>query len=576
MKCSGDPAPCERCAKFGRECVFETVSRDYTGSLQSPLTLSDQPHNSLDRIDQDDSRPSGARKRSFHESSDVKFARKAHCPPPRYAEFTPEVPTAYSTVQELEERHLWPRPHSSSDPASSRCSSGGPTLASCLADAQVSLAEAREMFALFGERMAVYIPSFYATDFGSLPAQPVFTLAAIYIMVRYLPDSLNLRTRVGRVLRRLLADLLLSPTTDDSQTALGNMHGLTILYSCCEATGPSSSGTESFDMLTAKGLTEAYAVKLKLGVNCSFNKVYAQLSLVWVVWLYTMSHHSAIIHGCPRSLSASPQLLRAKAALEQSVDHPRIRVLLGECELCLLWERSINTPGASPATVDDTLNTWQLDWQHFLASNTAPSRQLQFHFFFTRFHLLTHLSDGNGEHRVAVAESLDAAHDFLQSMRGLSPIAKDRLRYMGDFGFVLMAYGCLYVLRALESNTIVPARRVGFLQLVDELGALMQSLGPQTNTRPSVYGVAIRSMCKQHQGTLVEIIPTSAEDGSPTQGPVGIQSLMHASQTEPNLVMPADATMVPAMLSQAEIWELDHDLSILDGLMAGIPVPEYP
>jgi hypothetical protein len=471
------------------------------------------------------------------------------------------------------------------------------------------------MFALFGERMAVYIPSFYATDFGSLPAQPVFTLAAIYIMVRYLPDSSNLRTRVGRVLRRLLADLLLSPTTDDSQTALGNMHGLTILYSCCEATGPSSSGTESFDMLTAKGLTEAYAVKLKLGVNCSFNKVYAQLSLIWVVWLYTMSHQyecpwipspypinsdfpcsSAIIHGCPRSLSASPQLLRAKAALEQSIDHPRIRVLLGECELCLLWERSINTPGASPATVDDTLNTWQLDWQHLLASSkhfnpygapyvplikvcakdTAPGRRLQFHFFFTRFHLLTHLSDENGEHRVAVAESLDAAHDFLQCMRGLSPIAKDRLRYMGDFGFVLMAYVCLYVLRPLESNTIVPARRVGFLQLVDELGALMQSLGPQTNTRPSVYGVAIRSMCKQHQGTLVESIPTSAEDGSPTQGPVSIQSLMQASQTEPNLVMPADGTMVPAMLSQAEIWELDHDLSILDGLMAGIPVPEYP
>jgi hypothetical protein len=150
------------------------------------------------------------------------------------------------------------------------------------------------MFALFGERMAPFIPTFYATDFGRLPAEPVYALAAIYTIARYLPDSSSLRGRVGRILRSLLADLVLSPATSDPVTAVGNMHGLVILYGCAEATGPSPGSTpestDSFDMLTLKGIAEAYSVKTKLGVDCYLAKVSVQLPLLWVVWLYTMSH----------------------------------------------------------------------------------------------------------------------------------------------------------------------------------------------------------------------------------------------------------------------------------------------
>ncbi|KAJ0418590.1 hypothetical protein BJY00DRAFT_302636 [Aspergillus carlsbadensis] len=606
MKCSGD-APCERCAKFDRECVFEpahpvltgvttsittttTTGSIRTGSVASssapirqPLTPSDRS-NPLNQIDHDDRREPRGRKRSVQDIvHHPDYGRRAYYPPARYGELVPDGDTPYSTVQGLEDHQLWSPDYNTLDTASDRGSiDGRRPLSSCLADAHISLPEAREMFALFGERMAPFIPTFYLTDFGRLPAEPVYALAAIYTIARYLPDSSRLRRRVGRILRPLLADLVLYPATGDPMTAIGNMHGLIILYGCSEATGPSPGSThettDGFDMLTLKGIAEAYAVKTKLGVDCYLTKVSAQLPLLWVVWLYTMSHHCAVIHGCPRSLSGSAELLRAKALLEQTVDHPRIRVLLGECDLFLLWERLSNTPGASPATVEDALHTWNVDWQRSFTSAPSAGRHLQFHFFFTRFHLLTHLLDTSGEHRVAVAESLDAAHDFLHCIRGLSPIAKDRLRYLGDFAFVLMAYVSLYILRALTSNVTSSDRKAEFLQLVNELGAMMQSLGPQLDTRPSVYGVALRSICKQHETSPLEDLSPRIQDVNLPHGLVSTPSLTQDSQTEAELSLPADATMDPAMLSQSrfatELWGLSHDLSIFDGLMAGIPVPD--
>jgi hypothetical protein len=162
-------------------------------------------------------------------------------------------------------------------------------------EAGITLADAQELFKLFGERLSPFIPSFYATDFNSLPSEPLYVLAAINAVARYLPDSDALRDRICRILHRLVSDLILQLTGDQASAAMvENMQGLVVLYSCCEATGPSPDhrqGDSGFDMLTLKGIAEAYAVKCKIGVDCALNKVSSdKLPLVWVVWLYTMSH----------------------------------------------------------------------------------------------------------------------------------------------------------------------------------------------------------------------------------------------------------------------------------------------
>jgi hypothetical protein len=67
-----------------------------------------------------------------------------------------------------------------------------------------------------------------------------------------------------------------------------------VLYACCEATGPNHEDQQAFsyfDMLFLKGIAEAYAAKIKLGLDCPLDKVSNdKLPLVWEVWLYTMSH----------------------------------------------------------------------------------------------------------------------------------------------------------------------------------------------------------------------------------------------------------------------------------------------
>ncbi|CRG91031.1 putative transcriptional regulatory protein PB1A11,04c [Talaromyces islandicus] len=605
MKCSGDPGPCERCARLGRECIFEPVCDTTSARLrhhqQQPLTPSDGPH-SLDTLDHQHRSTSATRKRSLEAArmrGSWQGGRPRRPPPLSHGDLLPTVANPYSSVQELEicpqawtgtGRHNASSNQHRGTSASSaslhraRHDDSTSSLLECLAEADIAVADAQELFLLFGERLSPFIPSFYATDFNSLPGEPVFALAAIYAVARYLPGSAALRGRVRSILRRLIFELLMYPAPEQSRTTAEKMQGLVIMYACCEATGPDLNEGQSLDMLTLKGITEAYAVKLKIGTGNSVDKdIFRSLSLVWVVWLYTMSHHCAIIHGCPRTLSATTELLRAKATLEQAIDHPRIRLLLGECELCLLWEKTCSIPESSPEIIYDALGQWQIEWQDFLIGGPAneyrvniagaAGRQLYFHFYFTRFHLLTHLVDESGELYVAVGESLDTAHDFLQWITSLSPISRDRLRYLCDFGFVLMAYVCLYVLRALRNGVVRPRCKPDFLILVHEVAALMQSFGARADTRPIVYGCALEVMCKQYQSTQVDA-------QSPGLG-VNLQDAGDAL----NLSQPAEANLGLAMATDPlvdshqsrlfpDFWTLDPDLSVFDGMMAGIPVPE--
>ncbi|KAL2842529.1 hypothetical protein BJY01DRAFT_249015 [Aspergillus pseudoustus] len=589
MKCSGDGPPCERCARFGRECVFEPantttfVSSHQQQQHQPPLTPSDGSL-PLDRREQ-----RHRRKRSLDALSTADSGRTTRPPPPsQQAGLLPSAETPYSSVQELEtNRQLWPggyRTPSESQSAGERGGRRGPdssdaSLLPCLAEAGITLSDAQELFRLFGERLSPFIPSFYATDFGTLPTEPVYVLAAIYAVARYLPDSDALRDRIYRILHRLLSDLILQPAPDQSITAmLEKMQGLVVLYACCEATGPipdRQSGAR-FDMLSVKGIVEAYLVKLKIRVDRALDKFSGDklLPSIWVVWLYTMSHHCAVIHGCPRTLSASTELLRAKAALEKD-DHPRIHLLLGECELCLLWERVLASPESSPQTVAEAMDRWKGEWQDFLSGAAAQGRHLYFHYFFTRFHILTHLPTETGELYVAVGESLDAAQDFLGWIKSLSPISKDRLRYLCDFAFVLMAYVCLYILRTLQSGAVLPESQKRFLEMVHDVAAMMRSLGTRADTRPAIYGHALVAMCKQ--STQINYLPTGP--ALVVQGGGDMSDLPRPTPINMDLSMVPDGPMDDdEMLRQSRLspsfWTIDPDLSVFNGIMAGIPVPE--
>jgi hypothetical protein len=104
--------------------------------------------------------------------------------------------------------------------------------------------------------------------------------------------------------------------------------------------------------------------------------------------------------------------------------------------------------------------------------------------------------------------TLDAAQCFVGYMTRLSPIAKYRLRYMCDYGFVMIAYACVFIIRALSASTeeavVVEARRRELLGNVIDAAALMQSYMASKESRPAVYGHALDKLC-------ADIIPSGAE-----------------------------------------------------------------
>lgn len=65
-------------------------------------------------------------------------------------------------------------------------------------------------------------------------------------------------------------------------------------------------------------------------------------------------------------MSATPEIIRAKSHLERVVSDPRIKGMLGEVELCMIWEKVHSQGGDSSKTMEDELRSWTDKWDHHL------------------------------------------------------------------------------------------------------------------------------------------------------------------------------------------------------------------
>lgn len=332
MKCSGGPEPCHRCARFGRHCVFEppsvasvivvqppvlptghaspsaelscnapTVQNLPVQRSQSPSPQSDTPSAQATTAGLVGQQPPAKRQRLNESEGGGPVHQESH----PHVMLNPETP--YSAVQDLEGQHeSWSQSHPSHTPRSDgglrhnaasadECltnNHGATRRYAYLEEAGIPILEAEQMFMLFGERISHFIPSLYTIDFSKLPTNPILGLAALHGTARHLPDSLGLRSRLCRVLRGYLRDVIFENPDRESSACTETMQGLTIIYSCCEATGPGHQRqTEQNhpDILTAKAMAEGYALKMKLG-GLDRGKPDNMLPHIWWLWLYTMSH----------------------------------------------------------------------------------------------------------------------------------------------------------------------------------------------------------------------------------------------------------------------------------------------
>ncbi|KAF6526058.1 hypothetical protein HZS61_009102 [Fusarium oxysporum f. sp. conglutinans] len=142
----------------------------------------------------------------------------------------------------------------------------------CLAEVGICEADAKDMFILFGERVASFMPGLYDTQFLDLPNDPLYALAAIKVMTRYLPSVDALRARVEVVLQSLLRNILFDDLQRPFAAVLESMRGLSILYGYSEVTvARSQSDTRQgrADALSIKGVIEGYAIRRNIAAGAA-------------------------------------------------------------------------------------------------------------------------------------------------------------------------------------------------------------------------------------------------------------------------------------------------------------------
>lgn len=158
-----------------------------------------------------------------------------------------------------------------------------------LSDVGLDIDDARDMFALFGEKVAPFLPLLYDVDFSDLPNDPLYALAGIAVMARYLPGVSKLRTKLDSAVQTLVRHVLFDDMRRPYEAVLETVRGLAIIYGYSEVGVPGSRlGGEQTkaDMLSIKGIIEGYAVRWNIVRPHQSNPLGCA---VWL-WLYSMSN----------------------------------------------------------------------------------------------------------------------------------------------------------------------------------------------------------------------------------------------------------------------------------------------
>ncbi|CAH0025581.1 unnamed protein product [Clonostachys rhizophaga] len=133
----------------------------------------------------------------------------------------------------------------------------------CLSEIDIQVDDARDMFALFGERVAPFLPWLYDANLSDLPNDPLFALAGIKVISRHLPGVSNLRRKLDSVLQTLVRNVLFDDLGRPYKAALETMKGLAIVYGYSEigvANSHLNADQSRADVLSVKGVIEGYAL----------------------------------------------------------------------------------------------------------------------------------------------------------------------------------------------------------------------------------------------------------------------------------------------------------------------------
>jgi hypothetical protein len=91
----------------------------------------------------------------------------------------------------------------------------------------------------------------------------------------------------------------------------------------------------------------------------------------------------------------------------------------------------------------------------------------------------------------AIIRTVAAASHVLDWALSLSPVSKDRLRYLGDFGFATLSFCAFFVLQAVQAFRSANLDVDELLDTVEDISLLMTELAMDQKHTPAVYGKSL-------------------------------------------------------------------------------------
>ncbi|KIW93703.1 uncharacterized protein Z519_05017 [Cladophialophora bantiana CBS 173.52] len=379
-----------------------------------------------------------------------------------------------------------------------------------------SRTDIKQSIHIFLERILNFIPVLSKDDFDAeslLDNHTNLAYCICYVSSFFPAGGIS----TANALRGLVSEFILEKCTNPINTSADNLQDFRVLMILYAYARPSPAGTATRHPVPTsvlKALVEGHVIDIGchrsvegvkkdlIAGRRDINKTIEYKKYTYWLWLYTMAHHS------PPSIRGDASIRIATSLLAGINKSSRTSRLLGEVELCLLWEKASTldcrlnewwwvpenlesldcSPSAALETAEMEIQAWCNKWNAFIARG-GFGLGLDFHFRYARFCITSYalrfiqVSTGNlsGSERESVKQCVQYALEILDWALHLSPVSKDTLRYMSDFGFVMIAFVALFVIQVHDRVQPVYAELKDALNRVDALSKLMADLAVSPN-----------------------------------------------------------------------------------------------
>lgn len=381
---------------------------------------------------------------------------------------------------------------------------------------------------------------------------------ASFVASQFIPGSANVRQQLLAHISEFIKTTS-GPLTHNEDALWTQLQALAVLYAYRPAGDLfpllGAPETPSFlDHWTLKYSIEAFA--LRAGLHRSIDRLRVLLRsdssdiskssafsmYVYWLWLVTMSHHFSLMTRTPPTLREDSTIALAVDLLRDIPRPSRVTRVLAEIDLYTLWQKAgRSAPGLAEwwctpsdsmsvegivAVLEDlegALEVWSQRWglrgeSNVTISNVDISKNgaVDFHFQSTRFCIssfgtryilektrsafdqefasrsaLSHLA------RESVLKSVQAAHACSRCLVDISPLRRENIRYMAEFGYAVVAFCCLYLIQAYEFfGTALPMSK-SYMASVEEVATFMTEMAVANNTAPRLYGNSILRQLKR-------------------------------------------------------------------------------